>query len=115
MLELKVSPKNEYAVYPDVGGNLELPEQERFAVIIAKKHKIIQQSGGVRANGEFDISAFCKKSFVRIDNAPMLNFGKTKRALEFDDIFTIPELEPVANAVFDKIDELSKGGTDLKN
>lgn len=114
-MEIKVSAKNEFYVYPDIAGNLDQPENERFAIVLAKRHKLIQQSGGVRANGEFDIAAFCKKSFVRIDNAPLLNFGKLKRALEFDDIFTVPELEPVANAVFDKIDSLSKGDVDLKN
>lgn len=114
-MEIDVSAKNEFFVYPDVGGNLSLPEGERFAIVLAKRHKIIQQSGGVKANGEFDLAAFCKKSFVRIDNPVMLNFGKTKRAITFDDIFVLPALEDVANAVFDKIDSLSKGEIDLKN
>lgn len=113
-MEIKVNAKNEYYVYPDAFGNLELPEKDRFVIVLAKRHKIIQQSGGVRYNGEFDIAAFCKKSFLRIENAPLLDFGKLKRALEFNDIFEIPELESVANAIFDKINDISNG-VEIKN
>jgi hypothetical protein len=116
MFEIKVNPKNEIVIYPDIANNLEQSENDRFAVVIAKKHKLIVQTAAIGSDGKLDVIQFAKLHVVRIDNAPMLNMGKTKRALTIDDIFKVPELETVANEIFDKVAEIQKlKGVDLKN
>jgi len=116
MLELKISTKNEYTIYPDISGNLSLPESDRFAIIVAKKHRMILQNESIGIDGKFDFAMYAKACVTEMINPPMLNFGKLKRAMTLDDIFTITELESVSTEIFNKVSEIqSSKGADLKN
>jgi hypothetical protein len=115
MLEIKAIAKNEHRVVPDIGGNLELPENDRFAVVIQRRHTIMMQTEAVTAGGKFSFRDFIRPSIKRLENAPLINFGNVKRAMEIDDMFDIEVLEPVLDAVFDKISELKNGVAQTKN
>jgi hypothetical protein len=115
MLEIKAIAKNEHKVVPDIGDNLKLPSAEQFAVVVIKRHRLMMQTESVKANGKFSIRDFIEPCIKRLDNPPMLNFGKLKRAMVISDIFEVDELEPVFNAIAEKINEISLGGEDKKN
>jgi hypothetical protein len=115
MLEIDAIAKNEHRITPDIGGNLKLPENEQFSILIQRRHTIIMQAESVKSDGGFSFLGYLKPCIKRLENPPMLNFGDMKRAMTINDIFEIPQLEPVLNAIFDKVNELKAEVNDTKN
>jgi hypothetical protein len=110
-MEIKISRPAERTVYPDIAGNLDLPEDERFAVVLRKPsdQKIADESIEMvyGENGEleqrYNWRGAARAYIHRLVNAPQVNVDGRKRDLRVQDIFRYDELQPVLKAVNDEI------------
>lgn len=114
MMELKITKPQERTVYPDVGDNLSQPEEERFAVVLAKPsdqklgeamiEMVMNEENQLeqRYNWRGATRAFIKR-FV---NAPTLNIDGRRRAARVDDLFRFDELSPVLNQIAEAVNEM---------
>ena len=115
---LKVSSQNEFRFYPDISNNMELPENERFTVVLKRLNNVLNakvwtsytKEGGI----EIDILKKYKKHIVKIENAPLLQMESgEQRELTIDDLFNeeFTELEIILNQIVDEINRLSETGS----
>jgi hypothetical protein len=116
---IKVSSKNEYPFYPDIQGNLDKPEKDRFAIIVCRLNNTLQSGEWAHyGDGEtkFDFAAKVKLHIVRIDNAPMLEIDGKKIEMTPDDLTSnkYPELFPIVNDLAGFIGDLESEETDGK-
>lgn len=121
-MNISISANNRIEYVPDVGNNLDLPEDKRFVMVFRKVNKFAATSKAMRTrvNGDqpdksvsvVDNVEFIRTAFVEMRNPPILDYGETKRDMTFDDIFDvdIPELGDLAKGVFAFATKLVKDG-----
>jgi hypothetical protein len=128
ILKLKVSGKNEFPFYPDVeldkGQNLELPEKDRFTVVLKKLSRTIHgdewstydKDGIIQS---VDVVKCIEMHFVEFINEPDIeieSIGKVKKLtlkmLLSDDY---PELDFLVDMILKQINEINmREEVDLK-
>jgi len=115
-LILQVSTNNNITFYPDLQNNLDLPESERFAIVLKKQNKIqiapyctdqvIDQDGNITSR--INNAKYIAKHFVMFKNPIRLRFddGVKERDIELKDITTMPELDDLCAQISNRISKL---------
>ncbi len=120
-MKLKVSSSNEYKFYPSISGNRELPEGERFTVVLRRinqtlatgKWTLYNSKGGV----SLDVSSKIRDHIVRFKNPPIIQIdGKEERELTVDDLLSdkFPELSDIIDEVVNEINDISMTKIDAR-
>ena len=78
-MEIQLGSKNEFEFVPDIGNNLELPEQEQFKVVYRKLSNRLHASqwSSFDKEGNFNYNYFdkIKANVIRLVNPPELRFN----------------------------------------
>ncbi|GAF78883.1 unnamed protein product [marine sediment metagenome] len=125
-MKLKVGRADIRRYYPDIGNNLDVPESERWCIVLRKPPKFrmatigftTEVRGGV-AHQNFDQRAYYEEFIVRHENAPDLDIEGKVRKLRAADLFEFDSLIPVIDGIAEIIAELiraaDKEEQDTKN
>jgi dissimilatory sulfite reductase (desulfoviridin) alpha/beta subunit len=91
-MDINVSTNPDVIFYPDFENNLELPESQRFGVVLKKinqelhSHKWVYQND--KGERDLDWRLWAKAHVLRLVNPPGLIIdGKNKRLMTINDIF----------------------------
>jgi hypothetical protein len=114
MMELKITKPQERTVYPDIGDNLNQPEEDRFAIVLARPsdQKLSEATIEMVYNDENELEQRynwrgAARAFIRkLVNAPTLNINGHKRPARVDDLFRYDELVPALRAVNEAVAEM---------
>lgn len=111
-IEISVSMKNEFKIYPDIGNNLEFPEKDRFAVVWRRLNEYLHAAkwtdystgddGQVKA--EVDPVRHLRAHIVRIENAPSIVLPDgSKKEIDVDLLFAdYPEIEDMLAKILEE-------------
>jgi hypothetical protein len=115
-MKLKIEKLQEVAFYPDVEGNLALPENERFTIHLKKQSafRLMDCYTSIDGTMHIDKGAYIQMTVQGIDNPPILQFGKTEREATIEDIVTLPELADIAATLWAKAVEVNTARVDAK-
>jgi hypothetical protein len=113
-MKISVSSKNEFKFYPDVWGNMDLEEKERFAVVVKKISRALGVSKWTKfdtdGNIEVDLDGRIKSQIVKLINAPLLEIdgGKKSEVLTIDILYSglYTQLDPLLSQISDYIADL---------
>ena len=119
-MEIKITSPTRQTVYPDIDGNLSLPESERFGVEIRQPSDQSLAEHTVKTtftdNGEpqtvYDPIGRAKAWIDRLHNPPTLVVEGKKRPMRTQDLFRYSELASVLRQVNEKIDDMSSDRED---
>ena len=89
-MEIKVNKTNRFNFYPDVQDNLELPEKDRFCIVVKMLNTTFHygkwSTPGDDGKTNVDMKKYYKEHIVELINSPTIDIdGKLKRPLEVDD------------------------------
>jgi hypothetical protein len=123
-MQLQVSSKNEFKHYPDVENNLELPENERFAIVFKMLNLTLHAKQWTKYNEDgsykdIDTLLLYKTHTMRIDNPPdLLDENGETHLLTVDLLFSeqYPELNEILGDYIDAINQVrTTGEREVKN
>jgi hypothetical protein len=123
-MQIKVGKQATRTVYPDIEGNLDLPEAERFGIVLEKPSQsrlnevateyVTDEGGAVRQ--KVNLSAITRSYIKRLVNAPEVDFeGGDTRTLKVSDLFSYDTFDETMKAIDRAIGEMRTEGTDTKN
>lgn len=120
-MEIKINKTNRFNFYPDVQNNLDLPEKDRFCIVVKKLNTTMHygkwSTPGDDGKTNVDMGKYYKEHIVELINAPTINIdGKEKRALTADDFLgdEMKELFFIGEDLAKFIEELLKDKADGK-
>lgn len=115
-IKIKVSTPESIPLYPDVGGNLELKEDDRFTIYLKRQPAFEMAKSYYVENDKFDIDRkkYCLLMLDEIKNPITIEVDGKEREIKPEDIFEFPELSGVAWQVWMSAIEVNKGDIDPK-
>jgi hypothetical protein len=113
-MKLKVSAKNEYKFVPEIGGNRNAPESEKFVVIMRRLNQTLNNARWTSfgKNGEVyvDIRKTISDHIVRLINPPLLQTSEGNEIELTIDILlsdTYPELDQLIEQIAAEVNRLA--------
>lgn len=122
-MEIKVSAARVVTLVPNIGENLELPENEQFRIVMQKPSRWNASKGGLRPiikNGEVEMEIdrenAIKMYVKKLINPPVLQLdGGTTREMDVRDLFEYDELSSVLDEVSKAMHKMNESEPDRKN
>lgn len=119
-MRIRIDAPATRTIYPEVEGNMDLPEEERFAVVMYRppRYKLYMRSAEIDAdNGgqSVNVQSWALAHVKELVNAPMLDINGQERLMRPADIFEFSVFEALANDVLTTANKLSSMEGDSKN
>ena len=119
-MNIKIKTPATRIYYPDIEDNLELPEEERFAIELKRppRHELYLKSVRISDDDsvDTDISAYSLAHVRRLVNPPTLTVDGEDRPMVPNDIFKFDEFTAIASKVLNLANEMDpSAGSDSKN
>lgn len=119
-MKVKIKTPATKIYYPDIENNLELPEEERFAIELKRppRHELYLKSVRISDDDsvDTDISAYSLAHVAKLVNPPTLNLDGEERLMVPKDIFRWDEFTAIASKILNLANEMDPAsGSDSKN
>ena len=120
-MKISVSSTNEIPFTPDIYGNMDLDEKDRFTIIFRKLNSALNTGTWAKFESDgsmnIDLKSKIKSQIVRIDNPPALVTEKGKEIELTVDILLsddFSELYEIVSQVVEAINDIEAGGLNIK-
>ena len=121
-MRINVNSSNTFKFYPDIEGNLSLPEDKRFTIVVKKVNQSLTSGKWTKfsegGNVEIDMRAKVKNQIVRLENPPLLRVdNKTEKELTIDVLLgdEFSELYPIVIQLIEFMNKMEReGGIETK-
>lgn len=112
-MKINVSKPKALTIYPDIEGNAELPQEQRFAIELVRPSQMALAEATSRmtiVNGqvenEYNLRGTIKAHVRKLVNPPTLVVDGKERAMALNDVFEYDELSEIREAINDGIQQL---------